>query len=73
MSESREKSRSILEMASDWFREASVLVVVFGLLDWYLQGSKSELGFWYGFSIGVIAIALFCVGVWFEFKRDRKG
>ena len=76
----KEESRSRWELLSDFFREASVLILVFGLLDKFVHsadnGSVAKPFEWdigslsYGAIIMASAIASFVIGLGFERKRD---
>ena len=60
-----DKSRSNWELFSDLFREAAVLLWVFGVL---LDHERA--GFKHGIVVGVGGVVLFVVGLIFEARRD---
>ena len=67
----QDKSRSKWELFSDVFREASVLLWVFGVL---LDHEHADLQ--HGIVIGVGGVVLFALGLIFEARRDignKKG
>lgn len=61
--------RSIFEMGSDYFREASVLVAVFG----FLEKALGELPVSVGYALKVLGVSvlLFVVGYFMETRRAR--
>ena len=52
----------------DWFKEASVLVGVFGILDHLLRGTGSS--WWIPGALG-ISVALFVFGVNFDLRSAK--
>lgn len=68
--EKREDRRSLFELSSDYFREASVLIAVFGVLDKVLR--HEEISFWYLFTLNLISFILFAMGFSLECLRSGK-
>jgi hypothetical protein len=60
--------RRIYAAIGDWFKEASVLVGVFGILDHLIRNAASS--WWIPGALG-ISVALFVVGVSFDLKSAK--
>jgi hypothetical protein len=63
-----DQRKTIVEMVSEFLREAAVLVLVFGFLDVFVTG-KPFSAVWTGFVLLVSALAL-TMGILLE--RERK-
>jgi hypothetical protein len=57
-----ERNRRTIDLATTFFQEASVLVLVFGILDTYSTGklSRSVIGIVLAVGLTLLAIALSC-------------
>jgi hypothetical protein len=60
--------RRVYEAIGNWFKEASVLVGVFGILDHLIRNAASS--WWIPGALG-ISIALFIVGVSFDLRSAK--
>lgn len=64
---SRAGGRTLWELSSDFFREAAVLVLVFGFLDKSVRGES--IGVYYGLDVLGISFVLFAFGIILERRR----
>jgi hypothetical protein len=55
---------TITEMSSEWLREASILVAVFGILDKFLRSETPTWG--WTFSVLTVALLFFVIGCTLE-------
>ena len=62
--------RILFELGSDFFREAAVLVVVFGLLEKIMK--EQPIGFHYTAAIVSTGLLLFMIGYWLQWLGRRK-
>lgn len=69
------QGRRLPELLSDYLREASVLVLVFGFLDKMLIAADNGVGIRYALKVMGTSLGFFILGVAFEIIRDlpRKG
>jgi hypothetical protein len=66
----RTRGQVIRKALGDYLREASVLVGVFGLLDYFLKSSDPLSGWWIPIAM-VFSGILFAAGVYFEIGAER--
>jgi hypothetical protein len=70
---SPQRRRIARKAFSEYLREASVLVGVFGLLDYLLKANPAEvMGRWWIVGTVAFSAVLFLVGLYFEFKSDEE-
>lgn len=69
----RGHGRDIWEMFSDFFREAAVLILVFGFLDRYMGRTENiDDPYKYGITIASIGVGSFLIGIACEFLRTWR-
>jgi hypothetical protein len=61
--------RKLKELLSDYFREASVLVLVFGFLDLVMKDHNFREGLLIGAAVFLVSVLLFHFGYRFELSR----